>query len=706
MSGNAQQDYIIETLEVIREGFFDTVTDPDERERLQKALNARALNLRSAYDKEQAIVEGLSEEDKRRKEFEKNTENLAKALPNITKGTLTAITAFQKDDPISGSAAIMDICASLAPLLGGLSAAGGPPGMLVGAIFAMVGQILSFFAPKSESLTSQIETLMRKLQAEKVAQKIKAVHKNITNYASALRNATGRISTALDQPGLQIRIIKNIIKDVNPIEGNIITDYWEVTEWLMDEANQNQDQWPTILAAVCQAYTDLLVTVITLLSLVSTDKMRAQFDEAEKLPADEKKEVKGQLTGLRALAITRLIEYGACNETHRRTLKRLMSAAQNRGMLWYIGFEKGPLYAGTNIRQGRFENLASESKRLAVAVSRKDMGSPNPLYHVFLLEPGADPYGRIYYKDVSAPYKNQGYFQELKCDGSSIHDLSDIWTATPVAIKNEVCFYGAKGTEIHGYVLDENKKVRSTYNKKAIKSKVVSVRVVHNPESFVDDPDENAQLPSVLKGINYFVYGGLQNSSEIYTDAGGEEGYVRSPWPSYSGLGVDQHYLWVFRSSGFACATHASVMRCLKGKIQQPRWMTHDPNEVLYHGSYYHFEHKVRNRPDLLGLVDLCPCDDETLAAALYTRSVVDRIPKGNTPGAIYTPIYEFVDTNAVYSAAYHTDLKNATIAVDWTKIGGENLLVRVQKLPVFCWSQIESLTATLDVLAPVLKSV
>jgi hypothetical protein len=706
MSGNAQQDYIIETLEVIREGFFDTVTDPDERERLQKALNARALNLRSAYDKEQAIVEGLSEEDKRRKEFEKNTENLAKALPNITKGTLTAITAFQKDDPISGSAAIMDICASLAPLLGGLSAAGGPPGMLVGAIFAMVGQILSFFAPKSESLTSQIETLMRKLQAEEVAQQIKAAHKMITNYASALRIATGRISTALDQPGLQIQIIKNIIKDVNPIEGNAIRDIWQVTEWLMDEANQNQDQWPTILAAVCQAYTDLLVTVITLLSLVSTDKMRAQFDEAEKLPADEKKEVKGQLTGLRALAITRLIEYGACNETHRRTLKRLMSAAQNRGMLWYIGFEKGPLYAGTNIRQGRFENLASESKRLAVAVSRKDMGSPNPLYHVFLLEPGADPYGRIYYKDVSAPYKNQGYFQELKCDGSSIHDLSDIWTATPVAIKNEVCFYGAKGTEIHGYVLDENKKVRSTYNKKAIKSKVVSVRVVHNPESFVDDPDENAQLPSVLKGINYFVYGGLQNSSEIYTDAGGEEGYVRSPWPSYSGLGVDQHYLWVFRSSGFACATHASVMRCLKGKIQQPRWMTHDPNEVLYHGSYYHFEHKVRNRPDLLGLVDLCPCDDETLAAALYTRSVVDRIPKGNTPGAIYTPIYEFVDTNAVYSAAYHTDLKNATIAVDWTKIGGENLLVRVQKLPVFCWSQIESLTATLDVLAPVLKSV
>jgi hypothetical protein len=415
MSDNPQQDYIITMLELMKaQQFLADVGLDDQHVDL----------LRSEYEKELKRVEGLSKDDKRRKEFEKNTENLAKALPNITKGTLTAITAFQKDDPISGSAAIMDICASLAPLLGGLSAAGGPPGMLVGAIFAMVGQILSFFAPKSESLTSQIETLMRKLQAEEVAQKIKAVHKNITNYASALRNATERISTALDQPGLQIRIIKNIIKDVNPIEGNTITNYWEVTEWLMEDANQNQDQWPTILAAVCQAYTDLLVTVITLLSLVSTDKMRVQFDEAEKLPADEKPEVKRQLTGLRALAITRLIEYGASNETHRRTLKRLMSAAQNRGMLWYNGFGDGPLYAGTNIRQGRFgKPLASESKRMAVAVSRKDMGLPNPSYHVFLLEPGADPRGRIYYKDVRLPYNNQGNFEELKCDGTSIHDL-------------------------------------------------------------------------------------------------------------------------------------------------------------------------------------------------------------------------------------------------------------------------------------------
>ena len=130
-----------------------------DRTLLENTLVGRARDLKVKFEEERKLAKGLAKEDQRRKEFEKTTETLAKVLPNITKGVLTAITSFQKDDPISGSAAIMDICASLAPLLAGVSAAGGPPGMLVGAIFAMVGQILSFFAPKSESLTSQIETL-------------------------------------------------------------------------------------------------------------------------------------------------------------------------------------------------------------------------------------------------------------------------------------------------------------------------------------------------------------------------------------------------------------------------------------------------------------------------------------------------------------------------------------------------------------------
>ena len=103
----------------------------------------------------------------------------------------------------------------------------------------------------------------------------------------------------------------------------------------------------------------------------------------------------------------------------------------------------------------------------------------------------------------------------------------------------------------------------------------------------------------------------------------------------------------------------------------------------------------------------MCPCDDGTLVAALYTRWV-EKKDAGTGQAGFYVDRGEvpvFHDDNALYTAVYHTDLKNGTIAVDWTnsKIEGENLAVRVQKLPVFCWSLIESLTATLDVLAPVL---
>jgi hypothetical protein len=87
-----------------------------------------------------------------------------------TKGALAAIAAFNKGDVINGTAAVMDICASLAPFIGGLSAAGGPPGILIGAIFGMVAQILSFFGPKGESLKETLEKLLRQLNAEQKQQ--------------------------------------------------------------------------------------------------------------------------------------------------------------------------------------------------------------------------------------------------------------------------------------------------------------------------------------------------------------------------------------------------------------------------------------------------------------------------------------------------------------------------------------------------------
>src|SRR5215469_10537184 len=128
MSGDTQQDYIASLLHLMAlKQFLPADMNDLERRQLETGLSECAGELMDQYVKERQEAKQLAADDKRRKEFEKNTENLAKALPNITKGTLAAIAAFQKGDAITGSAAVMDIFASLAPMLGTISAAGGPP---------------------------------------------------------------------------------------------------------------------------------------------------------------------------------------------------------------------------------------------------------------------------------------------------------------------------------------------------------------------------------------------------------------------------------------------------------------------------------------------------------------------------------------------------------------------------------------------------
>lgn len=704
MNDDTQQQYIASILSLMAKKEF--LPSHPEFHIDHDILSQTAQNLITKYENEREEAEKLAPDNKRRKEFEKIEENLAKALPGITKGTLAAITAFQNGDSITGSAAVMDICASLAPMLGALSAAGGPPGMLVGAIFAMIGQILSLFAPKSESLTAQIAKLLRELRAEEIAQKIKAVHTNITNYASSLKKVTGRIEKALDKPGLQIKVITQIIKDFNPIDGPTMTRFWEVVEWLQEQKNQDQDQWLIILAGMCQAYTDLLVTVVTIMSLISTDLMRKRFDEAETLPEADKRGVQDALTELLSVGITRLVQYGACSDAQLKYLRRVVPAARDRGMLWQIDQARQKhLWAGTNIRKGEFAYLGGEQKRIAVALTSEDINVPSPTYHILGLEPWIDEgwrgYDRTYHGVVKPPYKTIESV-ELSCDGFSLHALTDIW-ATPGAAHNDktdVLFYSAKDKDIRGFILSKDNKVRQSGYARVVKSKAISVRVVHHPCSVEDDPDADPEVSGLAK-IDFITYGGLEFSPEVYVDAAGKQGYVRSPWESYSGYGgvrVDQRYLWIYRPDALACATHASVMRCLKGESQKPRWMEYCPKELLYDKSYHQGHSKVKLPEDpLLGLVDLCPCDDGTLAAAMYTRSVEERaIQTGTVPGFVYA----FVDTNALYSGVHHIDLKSGNLSVEWTKLGSA-AGIWVQKVPIFCWSMLESLKALLEKLAP-----
>jgi hypothetical protein len=265
-----------------------------------------------------------------------------------------------------------------------------------------------------------------------------------------------------------------------------------------------------------------------------------------------------------------------------------------------------------------------------------------------------------------------------------------------------VFFYTANGTHVRGYVLDQNNTASSAWSQGVAGGrKVESVRVVHNPESFPDDPDENDEKdPGVLNDVAWIVYGGCEASGhmDILVHSYAKMGYVPAPYSVFKGIGVDQGYLWVFGSGAVACATHTSVMKCLKGKIAKPSWMVYlIPERLLYENDRAKNEIDPGYSKPLSGLIDLSPCDDGTLVASLDTREAIDA-----PYSSARQPRWAAFDRNHLYTMICHIDPQNRTLALKvsegakfgWVKIDGEAM--RVHKQPIFCWPLIEGLIASL----------
>jgi hypothetical protein len=124
------------------------------------------------------------------KDYKDIADSIANCLPNLVKGTKDAVDAFKEGDYISGSAALMDICASVIPVFASLSAAGGPVATLFGAVLSVVGQILSFFAPKQPSLEDKIQKMLDHLKDQKQFESITAFGHSVSSYISMLQKAT------------------------------------------------------------------------------------------------------------------------------------------------------------------------------------------------------------------------------------------------------------------------------------------------------------------------------------------------------------------------------------------------------------------------------------------------------------------------------------------------------------------------------------
>jgi hypothetical protein len=182
------------------------------------------------------------------------------------------------------------------------------------------------------------------------------------------------------------------------------------------------------------------------------------------------------------------------------------------------------------------------------------------------------------------------------------------------------------------------------------------------------DPDADAMvdkqpyLGSGLLAQNptiFLSYAGVRGDNKIHVVVSNDilPHTVEGPefWTSFNGIEVNQHHLWVFGKDGIACATHASIIKCLQHKIVRPSWIF--VKEIPYDRS-----------PDVTSLF---ACEDGTLVAAIE--------------GKIYTADYDIYP----FSGALHINTSS------WVKRNGK--AKQVIKMPIPCWPMVQSLRMKLQ---------
>jgi len=187
-------------------------------------------------------------------------------------------------------------------------------------------------------------------------------------------------------------------------------------------------------------------------------------------------------------------------------------------------------------------------------------------------------------------------------------------------------------------------------------STVIGVRAVTPPPMpLLDDPDSDGLPPGdpLVSGISHsgsIVYAAMERTPEIavMNDKFGTR-YVKITWDHYLGIDIDPYYLWLFLPGFIACATHASVIQCINGGREKPRWI----------------EYTIPATAAPKGLKSFCPCEDGTIVAS---------------------------DNNLdMWIANYSVDVNRPSLNItNWKKLSGKGIQIR--KVPVPCWSLLQTL--------------
>ncbi len=615
-------------------------------------LTEQVTQLRSQYEAARETAKTGTDEQKQ--DFGAYQTALAGGLPGITQGTLTAITAFQTGDAIGGSAAVMDICSSLASILGGLSTAGGPPGALIGALFSMVSMILNFFGPKPPDMVDKIEKLLRDLSAEEKKSMIKAAGDGVEVYEK------GCAFFMTPEEGGGVRNPEELtieLRKVNLVKDNIIMDIRLVQGWLEEVGNQGLDGWPEILNLHCEVYMRLMLAV-------TRQNLYAHDAETIKRYVGDPKAFPEKVTQWKDLqneAQVKFTNLASNNEITSRFLRGIVPVARQRGV-FIASYGSSGVWTGTGPKlfqdKNSWKQIVERCHR--VSITQPKEGTNNPAAQFDLWSLGTFGNSSQHNKfDTKRLVTTKGVGDVVgPNDGNLSKTLTDWWPVPRAGDVFEV--YGALFWKDGGALTSFNwNSVKNTLDRAGWEpvtaQKMVQVRVAAPLAVLPDDPDAPAIPADKLnrRGDQYgqLIYGALENSPDIYVWHGPGDARVASPMHTYSGVAVDPYFLWVYGDQGFACATHASVMGCIEKKRPAPRWFPHHPSNIA----------SVR---------DLSPCEDNTLFV-----STSDRLSTG------------------VFSLDLTThgksDDQRLTVK-DWEDFPGQANADQVQKLPIYGWQLLE----------------
>lgn len=659
-------------------------------------------------------------------------ESINKNLPNFVKGIYTASLAFENGDKISGSAAIMDICSSVVPMIAtalssiaSLTSFAGPVGTAFGTLFSLVSQILSFFMPQEPSLKDQIQKMLDHLQSEQQIQTITAVANSIKSYSESLGNKADKLAEILAMELDTEAQADYFYEKIKALEWGLGLDRltlivpqfanWEVAAYLEREENQSKEGWPEVLGIWCRTYSNLLATNMKISCIANpflVNKLKdatAEHTVTPRLPKDAKQLCHKALLDLNALLEAIRDSWASDRKIMKDIWTKLKPAAKERGLYVINGF-----WDSHNSHE-------ATGNVLLVAVGRKGVlewkyeKDFSPWLKSFSINTSSDQLDSFVPKYKLLCQDNKGSIESLTLDsvtgtlsnkislvksGKRITNIGEstsrefsrctdmCWLPDPKGsskfkvysvhdaswqeggVLKKICYVNVHEVDGDNKVLRVNWEPHTSLN-------ASHIRAVTPLPPLIDNPDAGA-LP---QGDTEIIYVGYRNSPSIFVAFENYWKDLPSPFSTgYNGIEVDPIYLWVFGSNEIACTTHTSMINCQKGKQEKPNWKLY---KLMWDNFSKDSENKkkfdteakqqeyIKNR----NLLSLCPCADGSLSLSINDMNASQN--------------------KEIWTANYSITLEGQIQTDSWVRRKDPKnygRAARIYKMPIPCWPVFDSL--------------